>query len=203
MVRMRTTLLMSLMAIVAAGILYGQRQSVTFPDARSLAPDQVLSARELARLRPVVEPDLKELFKRVYNEDAPTGASLDEEFKRCRVVRLKLGTLGPALLVEDPGLGGPNSAMLNVYLPVRRSYRRIVAGIGFGPAIVSGPDSVPYLVFGATIGAGQEKLYRYRYQHRSGKYEVDACDLHTSKDLSCVGEKLPTFPDPWPQQQQE
>jgi hypothetical protein len=197
------TKLRIILALLVGGIMCGQSQSVSFPDGKGSAPDQVLSARELDRLRPVVVPDLKELLKRVYNIHAPSASDLDEEFKRCRVMRLQLGKLGPALLVEDPGPGGPNVPMLNVYLPTRKSYREIVRAIGFGPAIVSGPDSVPYLVFGTTIGAGQEKLYRYRYQHRSGKYQVDACDDHTSKNLSCVGEHLPTFPDPWPQQQQD
>jgi hypothetical protein len=167
------------------------------PNPEHSSPAQVLSSDELARLRPVVERDLKEIVKQVYNEDAPTTADLDDAFNSCQVAKFKLGKLGEAVLVEGIGPPAVTMAMLNVYLRTKNSYRLVIAGSGFGPYLIAGNKGIPYLMFGYTVGAGTEKLYRYHYSGKTKKYEVDACDDHESKDLVCAGEHLPTFPDPY------
>lgn len=173
-------------------------QFVTYKDPEHSSPAEVLSPDELARLRPVVEQDLKEVVKRVYNEDAPTPADLDEVFNGCRVAKFDLGKLGRAILVEGIGLPAPNMAMLNVYVPTKKSYRLVMAGTGFGPYVVPSKEGIPYLIFGGTVGAGTEKLYRFHYSRTKHKYQVDACDDHQSENLVCRGQNLPTFPDPLP-----
>jgi hypothetical protein len=183
--------------LLASESSFAAPQYVSPKDPEHSSPAQVLSSGELARLRPVVERDLKEIVKRVYNEDAPTTADLNDAFNECRVVKFNLGRLGEAVLVEGIGPPAVTMAMLNVYLRTKESYRLVMAGSGFGPYLIPGRDGIPYLMFGYTVGAGTEKLYRYHYSGNTKKYEVDACDDHESKDLVCHGEHLPTFPDPY------
>lgn len=132
-----------------------------------------LSAHELARLRPVVMPDLRRLLVRVYN-DNPSAVDLEKEFQDCHFTQLKLGTLGPAVLVEaEAGHGKSNAAMLNIYVPSHGSYRRILEAAGFGPEVFRGPGPVPDLAFGWSSGVCYTKYYRYRYVR--GKYTANAC----------------------------
>lgn len=165
----------------------------------SAQADSGLSAHELARLRPVVMPDLRRLLARVYN-DNPSAVDLEKEFQDCHFTQLKLGTLGLAVLVEaEAGHGKSNAAMLNIYVPSHGSYRRILEAAGSGPEIFRGPGSVPDLVFGWSSGVCYTKYYRYRYER--GKYAVNACyqedrgenwDGGDCKVKSC-DENLPTF----------
>ena len=148
-----------------------------------------VSRDELVRLRPTLMRDLKKLVERVYSQDRPSAADLQDEFFRCQFTPLRLGTLGPAIFVEDDGLGGPMAPMLNIYIPDHGSYRKIIEGAGFagGPTMISrGPaGSVPDLVYGGGTGACSAKYYRYRYA--DGKYKTDACNQEYSveSDSSC------------------
>lgn len=194
MKRLLTTLLTALLLTAGPGL--AGLQFVADKDPKHSSPVEVLSADELSRLRPIVERDLKEVVKRVYNEDAPTVADLDQIFNGCRLIKFNLGKLGRAILVEGIGLPVRNMAMLNVYVPTKKSYRVVVAASGFGPYLLPNKIGIPDLVFGGSSGLGTEKLYRYHYSREKRKYELNACDDHQSENLVCRGEDLPTFPDP-------
>jgi hypothetical protein len=196
----------SFCVLLTCGFGFAQSQLPSSPTPKkSTQATPGISARNLARLRPVVLQDLRALVAGVYNIEDPSAAYLEEEFQRCQFTPLTLGTLGPAVLVEaQPGHGKTNASMLNIYLPSHGSYRRIVEAEGFGPEIVPGPKSIPYLVFGWSFGVCHTKSHRYRYQ--SGKYSIDACNQETGGENggsclieSCEG-SLPTFHDPWQDQ---
>ena len=169
-------------------------------------PDPHISATDLTRLRPVVLQDLKEVFVNVYNIRTPTEKDLTDEFKQCRFKLLHLGTLGPAILVEDEGIGGRNVPMLDIYVPAHESYRKIVSGSGFGPMILPGTKAIPDLVFGGSEGACYSTLVRYHYNGK--EYLADACDQEYRDESfprgacpvrACErlrGKQLPTFPNP-------
>jgi dienelactone hydrolase len=153
-------------------------------------------AAELARLRPVVKRDLKPLMQRVWNIDNPSGAELENEFLHCHFTPLKLGSLGPAVLVEDNSDHGRESLMINIYVPGNGSYNSLIKESGVGPIIVPGPGSAPDIVFG-TAGVCYS-LWRYRYS--SGRYHVDAC-IRREQDPqgNCVMKSCgkSSFPDPY------
>lgn len=159
-----------------------------------------VSRDELARLRPTLMPDLRKLVERVYNQDHPSAADLQGEFLRCQFTPLRLGKLGPAIFVEDDGLGGPMAPMLNVYIPDHGSYRKIIEGAGFAevPTMISrGPaDPAPDLVYGGGTGVCSAKYYRYRYA--DGKYKTDACNQEYSVESngSCQIKKCTGKGDP-------
>ncbi|HEX7158224.1 MAG TPA: hypothetical protein VF214_04390 [Edaphobacter sp.] len=172
---------------------------------RPAKADQRISTGDLARLRPVVQQDLKTLLAHVYNDDNLSAADLEDEFQQCKFTPLALGALGPAVLVEaGVGHGMANATMLNIYVPSHGTYRRVAEAAGFGPRIVPGPERVPDLVFGWASGVCHATFQRYRYQ--SGKYVRDACDQEYDNGdcaiKSCIGLglNLPTFPNPWPEQ---
>src|SRR5437868_5879820 len=164
---------------------------------------QDLSTAELEKLRPVVEQDLKRVLARAYNIHNANAKDLDDEFKQCRLTHLDLGKLGAAVLVEH-GITNRNEEMINLYVPVHGSYRRIIAQAGFGPIILRGTRAVPDLVFGGTSGICTASLMRYRYT--KGKYVADACDQEYRGDSADDGAcpirrceafpNLPTFPNP-------
>ena len=154
-----------------------------------------ITPAELARLRPVVERDLVEGVKRVWNIEKPTAADLDSEFQSCRFTPLRLGKLGPAVLVEDPGLGR-EMPMVNIYAPSRGAYRLLIKEAGTGATILPGPAPAPDIIFG-TSGVCYS-LWRYRYI--GGKYQYDAC-LRREQDAqgNCVVKSCnkPAFKDPF------
>ena len=164
------------------------------PDEQPTAPG--VSISELRRLRPIVERDLSAVLERVWNVDKRTAADVENEFLQCRFTPLKLGSLGPAVLVEDNSDRGRNSLMLNIYVPRHGSYRPLIKEAGTGPIFVPGPGSVPDIVFG-TAGVCYS-LSRYRYL--IGKYQVDAC-IRREQDTqgNCVVKSCgkPSFPDPY------
>jgi hypothetical protein len=164
------------------------------PDEQPTAPG--VSISELRRLRPAVERDLRAVLNRVWNVDKPTAADVENEFLQCRFTPLKLGSLGPAILVEDNSDGGRNSLMLNIYVPRHGLYRPLIKEAGTGPIFLPGPGSVPDIVFG-TAGVCYS-LSRYRYI--SGKYQIDAC-IRREQDTrgNCVVKSCGkrSFPDPY------
>jgi len=180
-----------------------QARQTTRLSEESGEADETVSRAELIRLRPVVKRDLKELLNRVNNDGDPSAADLEDEFERCRFTPLRLGSLGPAILVEAAaGHGaGANATMLNVYVPTRTSYRRIIEEAGFGPAIMPGSSSVPDLVFGWKMGYCGSTLQRYHYAN--GQFAVDACDREDRDDargtceVKACERPTRTFPDPW------
>ena len=173
------------------------------PDKGSTQSTEGVSAAELARLRPVVERDLREVLARAYNVVDPTAKDLDDEFKQCRFTRLTLGRLGTAVVVEH-GVTNKNEEMINLYVPSNGSYERVIAQAGFGPIVLRDSREVPDLVFGGTSGICQTSLMRYRYT--KGKYVADACDQEyrgdSADDEACpirrceATPNLPTFPNP-------
>jgi hypothetical protein len=205
MLNARRWLAASLCLLLACGCAFAQSSQVPSspPPKESTQTEPGFSRRDLARLRPVVLRDLRGLLRRVDNEN-PSGADVEDAFQRCQFTPLRLGTLGPAVLVEaEAGHGKTNAAMLNIYVSSYGSYRRIIEAAGFGPMIIRGPGSVPNLVFGWASGVCHTKYYRYRYER--GKYAVDACyqedrganwDGGSCMVKSCEG-NLATFPNPW------
>jgi len=196
-------LVFGLSLFVAVGCLAQLQTTSSTPDQVSAKGAPSLSSAELAKLRPVVERDLKEVLARAYNLRDATAKDLDEEFKQCRFTGLKLGKLGAAVVVEH-GITNRNEEMINLYLPRNGSYERIIAQAGFGPIVLDASKEVPDLVFGGTSGVCQASLIRYRYT--KGKYVADACDQEyrdgSADDGACpirrceATPNLPTFPNP-------
>lgn len=190
-----------LCVLLAYCLNFAQSQAPSSPVPKESLPEQSgISARELARLRPAVLRDLRKLLARIYN-NTPSAADLEDEFQRCHFTPFKLGTLGPAIVVEaEAGHGKSNAAMLDMYVPSQGSYRRIMEAAGFGPEIVPGPGTIPDLVFGWSSGVCHTKYYLYRYER--GRYTVEACDQEERGEnwdggscivKACEGH-LPTFP---------
>jgi hypothetical protein len=160
-----------------------------------------LSAIELNRLRPVVTPDLAQLFARMDNRYTPNPADADaaaDEFKNCRISRVMLGKLGSAIVVEAQAFSGmANAAMIDVYVASGKSYKRILQGSGFGPEVLPSLRPVPDVVFGWAGGGCQVTYERYRYKR--GHYRVNACDLGDDQcGVHACNEQLPTVAHPWP-----
>jgi hypothetical protein len=189
----------TLLFVVTDIPLFSRAQPIQSSEKEFPAPAQVLSSKELAGLRPIVEHDLKGPLKRAYNEDDLNQAELDDQFNRCRITRLKLGKLGEALLVEGVDVHSRNEPMINVYLPRRNSYRLVLAGSGFGPEVVPNRSGIPYLIFGGTSGPGSEVLIRYHYDQSKTTYVADGCNTRATTDHSCRGKKLPKFAYQWPE----
>jgi hypothetical protein len=171
---------------------------------RQKQPQEVrITAQQLNQLRPVLEKDLAVLLKTVYN-DPPTPADIQYEFLHCQFTPLHLGKLGPAILVEaQAGHGAQaNAALLNIYLPEKNSYRRILEGAGFGPEIGMPLRPIPDLIFVWASGVCHAVYEHYRYNGK--KYERDACDQQPGDAATgdtcgvkrCENSSLPTFPDP-------
>lgn len=197
----------ALLVVLAASLSYtqAQDQSSPLPAKSTHAQMSGFSRRDLMRLRPVLLRDLVPMVKRAYNDPNPSPAGVQDAFLSCRFTPLRLGKLGPVVLVEWDGWShGPNVPMLNIYAPTGNSYQKIIAESGFGPSIVPGTgSSVPDMLFGGTSGVCHASYDRYRYT--SDKYEVDACDQEYPTDSagSCqirpcdhMTHPLPTFPDP-------
>ena len=161
-------------------------------------PLKTITKSELLRLRPAVEQDLRELLRQVYG-DNPSSADVKREFEACVFTPLRLGSLGPAVLVQaEAGHGATgNAAMINIYVPERNGYRWLVKGAGFGPTIVPGEGSIPDLVFGWAMGVCQGRYSRYRYENR--EYVVDACNQDVREDARGTCE-VKTCEKPAPQQ---
>jgi hypothetical protein len=150
-------------AVVLAG-------AATASDQQSNAP---ITSAELTRLRPVALPDLKAFLSSIYGEPVSDAAAA-QEFRRCKFSRLILGSLGPAILVEaSAGHGKTNAAMLYLYVPDHRSFRRVAAADGFGPQVMDRSGAPPDLVFGWNEGVCATTYYRYHYEQ--GQYSVKGC----------------------------
>jgi hypothetical protein len=170
--------------------------------AQAVAPppaNRSLSAGELIHLRKAVLPDLRKAVATQQNE--PDVKDVSEEFKECKITPIDLGALGPAVVVEWNPFKAPNASMINIYVPSGGAYRRIVASDGFGPYILPGPRPAPDILFGGTAGACHASYSRYRYQR--GRYAIDACDRESETAgggcaIEACENKLPTFPDPFP-----
>ncbi|MCU1250700.1 MAG: hypothetical protein JWQ49_3729 [Edaphobacter sp.] len=65
-------------------------------------------------------PDLKKAVALLDNEEHPTAADFENDFKHCKFTRLTLGALGPAVLVAWTPLRTPNASMLNIYPSTQR-----------------------------------------------------------------------------------
>ena len=189
--------------LLACGCAFtqSQRPSSVLPNESPWAQPGI-SPDELQRLHPVVLPELAGLLRRHYNEN-PSPVDVENEFQRCEFTPVSLGTLGRAIVVEaQTGRGKTNAGMLNIYVPNRGSYRRILEGMGFGPMILHGARPVPDLAFGLESGACHTKYFRYRYKH--GKYVTDACYQEDrpadwnggSCQVKRCDEHLPKFSDP-------
>lgn len=188
---------------VAVGCCAQLQTTPSTQDQASAKGAPGLSPAELAKLRPVVERNLKEVLARAYNDRDATAKDLDDEFKQCRFTRLKLGKLGAAVVVEH-GITNRNEEMINLYVPRNGTYERIIAQAGFGPIVLNGSRDVPDLVFGGASGVCEASLMRYRYT--KGKYVADACDQEyrdgSADDRACpirrceAAPNLPTFPNP-------
>jgi hypothetical protein len=201
--RLRYRRLICLGVFLGFGFCFAHPQTPSAPANKSIHAEEnptegKISKSEIERLRPAVLPDLRALMARVEN-DNPSPADVDEEFRHCEFTLFKLGKLGAAVLVEaQPGHGKSNAAMLNLYVPSHGTFRRILAAEGFGPEIISGSKPVPDLVFGWSAGVCHTTFYRYHYEH--GKYVADACiqeedagrDSEDCSIRACEG-KLPTF----------
>jgi hypothetical protein len=158
-----TLLLLCAWAVVLAG-------AATASDQQSNAS---IPSAELARLRPVVLPDLKAFLSNIYREPV-SDADAVQEFSDCKFSRLILGPLGPAILVEaSAGHGKTNAAMLNLYVPDHGSFRRVAAAQGFGPEVMDRNGAPPDLVFGWTEGVCTVTYHRYHYE--KGQYNVNGC----------------------------
>ncbi len=145
-----------------------------------------IPAAELTRLRSVVLPDLKTSLTSIYGERV-SDAEAVQELSRCKFSRLILGPLGPAILVEaSAGQGKTNAAMLNVYIPDRGSFRRVVAANGFGPQVMDRTGAPPDLIFGWTEGVCTVTFYRYHYER--GKYDVNGCAQEDRNGRAKLGE---------------
>lgn len=193
--------------VVVASLSYAHARGQASPTpANSVgAKSEGFSRSDLARLRPVLLRDLGPFTKRM--DSNPSPAEVEAEFLRCKFTPLRLGTLGPVVLVEWDGFSsGPNVPMLNIYIPSGGgSYQELVEAGGFGPSIVPRIDSsVPDLLFGGTSGVCHAVINRYRYS--GGKYRLDACDqeypdpegtchVRICKDPAHP-QPLPTFSDP-------
>lgn len=141
---------------------------------------------ELARLRPVVVPDLKAFLSR-FDGEPVSNADAVQEFRRCTFTRLNLGTLGRAIVVEAAaGHGNQNAAFLNVYVREHESFRRLLTAAGFGPEVNERKGAPPDLIFGWTEGVCTAKYYRYHYAN--GQYERNGCVQENSNDDPKVGE---------------
>ena len=164
MLRRNATLLVLLawaVVLADATTASGQQSNPSIPSA------------ELARLRPVVLPDLKARLAIIYGEPI-SDADAVQEFSHCKFSRLILGPLGPAILVEAAvGHGKTNAAMLNVYVPDHGSFRRVAAAEGFGPQVIDSNDAPPDLIFGWEEGVCAVTYERYHYE--KGQYNVNGC----------------------------
>lgn len=184
--------------VLVSGFGFAQSSSAA---GDSTDPASGISQTEVARLRPVVLKDLTTLMARVDN-DTPLAADVEVEFTRCQFTRVTLGSLGSAVVVEaQPGHGASNAAMLNIYVESHGTFRRILAGEGFGPEIIPGSKAVPDVIFGWASGVCHTTYYRYHYNGE--KYVADACnqEINDANDddrcaiKACEG-KLPTFHHP-------
>src|ERR1035441_8986517 len=143
------------------------------PVQTQVQPDQhKLSTAEVASLRPVVRRDLRSLAATQSNDNYVSPADLDRLFRRCRFSRIDLGSLGPAVVVEELEFAGAsNLSMINVYVPSGKSWRRVAVGEGFGPQVVPGGGGGPGLVYGWGEGVCNTTFHLYRY-HEIGRAHV-------------------------------
>lgn len=204
----RTCLSVASLIVVVASLSYIQARGQASPtSANSVkAKSEGFSRTDLMRLRPVLFRDLVPTAKLVYNDPDLRPADIEDAFLSCRFTPLRLGKLGPAVLVEWDGLSQvSNVAILNIYIPSSGSYRKIIAEEGFGPSIVPHvSSSVPDLLFGWASGVCHASFSRYSYD--GDKYKLDACDEeYPSSEGNCDvrackdparPQPLPTFPDP-------
>jgi len=166
----------------------------TAPNSPPLPP------ADLARLRAAVLPDLRKAVG-TFNNDSKTK-DVSAEWKLCKITPIRLGTLGPAVVVEWNPAKAPNASMINIYLPANGEYHLLLGSAGFGPTLLPEKKPVPDLVFGGTGGVCHAVYSRYRYQN--GHYAVDACNQEKeSKDgncsiIACEHRNFPTFPNPFP-----
>lgn len=163
-------------------------------------PPAPLAAAELDHLRVAVLPDLRKAVGTLNNDSVNKDGSA--EWKQCKITPIRLGTLGPAVVVEWNPSKAPNASLINLYIPVNGAYHLLLGSAGFGPTILPGNKPVPDLVFGGTSGVCHAVYSRYRYQ--DGRYAVDACNQETEGKngqcgiIACQHRNFPTFPNPFP-----
>jgi len=137
---------------------------------------------DLTRLQAAVLPVLRKAVGTFDNDSKARDVSA--EWKLCKISPIRLGTLGPAVVVEWNPAKAQNASMINIYLPANGEYQLLLGSAGFGPALFPGTKLAPDLVFWVTGGVCHAVYSRHRYQN--GHYVVEACNQEKKAKLATV-----------------
>jgi len=163
-----------------------------------------ISPAEFVRLRRAVLPDLIAFLNTRDGGPGATEQDADQELQGCTFTPLRLGKLGPAILVTDKNGAASNFNFLAVYGERNGAYQKLVDGAGF-IGFLDGAGPAPDIIFTWASGVCHAMYYRLRYSGRG--YKEDACDQEYEPAAGQEGceiracekpfQKLPTFPDPY------